>query len=108
MKNNPMMKEALQRAGVELDLEPHDDLLTYLFRRCSSGKGSIRKYVAHATELGTPVVCTALWVVCKAYERGFDPEREAARALGVSVSSVRSMRRRWGIRKCTNPTTVAA
>lgn len=63
------------------------------------GRRRVQEYVAKATDLGTPVAATELYVACLAYEHHTDPERFAARELRTSVTAVRTIRRRWGIRR---------
>ena len=95
------LKTALQSAGVSIEvdtnLEPHID---YLYKRCSVGRNRIRQYLSNATGCGTPIIYTELYVICTTYERSpDDPERDTARALRVSVSDVKRLRRKWGVRK---------
>lgn len=93
------MKNALLQAGVKV--EPDADLtpyLRYLSHRCSVGRTKIHSYLNAATTAGTPIALTTLYIVCRAYEHSLDPERDSARALRISVSDIRRLRRKWGIR----------
>lgn len=94
------LKMALNNAGIRI--EPDTDLapyVDYLYQRCSVGRQKIVNYLDTATSLGTPIIYTDLYVICRRYEDASDPERDTARALRVSVSDVRRLRRRWGVRK---------
>ncbi len=94
------LKTALLDAGLRIapdrDLVPYID---YLYTRCSVGKKKITSYLETATDLGTPIIYTDLYIICRQYESQEDPERSTAKALRVAVSDVRRLRRRWGVRK---------